>query len=93
MLKIDALFHDDAPGALPNGTRIVKCNSTPGDTHPDGHPGTVYSSMASPEELKKERPDVDYGYFVIWDGFPYPVMVMSNRIKPMGKERSSGHQQ
>lgn len=37
-----------ASGALPNGTRIVKTRSEPGDGTPDGTPGVVLGSFSHP---------------------------------------------
>lgn len=37
-----------AKGAIPNGTRIVKAVSEPGDGTPDGTLGTVLGSIPSP---------------------------------------------
>lgn len=54
-----------APGALPNGTRIVKQNAEPGDGHPNGTPGVVLGSL--PVEMT--APDGKYakvGYFIEW---------------------------
>lgn len=36
---------DQAEGAIPNGSRIVKCNSEEGDAHVDGTPGIVLGSF------------------------------------------------
>lgn len=45
-------------GALPNGTRILKRRSKPSDAHPDGTPGTVLGSIGDPIQ--------GIGYFVEW---------------------------
>lgn len=50
------------PGAIPNGTRIVKTASEPGDSNPDGTLGTVLGSLG--------HPSVGIGYFVEWDTSP-----------------------
>ncbi len=48
-----------AVGALSNGTRVLKCNSRPGETYPDGTSGTVLGSIGDPGR--------GIGYFVEWD--------------------------
>lgn len=60
-----AFTRDQAPGALPNGTRIMKANSEDGDGHQDGARGTVLGSIS--------HPDVHGGavmYFIEWDARP-----------------------
>lgn len=65
-----------APGALPNGTRIEKCNSEERDRWPDGKQGTVIGSVY--------REDVGYFYFVEWDGdAKRAIGVRDLRIKPV----------
>lgn len=51
-----------APGAIPNGTRIVKTNSESGDSNPDGSMGTVLGSMHADE--------LGLAYFIEWDRYP-----------------------
>jgi hypothetical protein len=53
---------EQAPGAMPNGSRVRKIMSKPGDASPDGSPATVLGSM--------HEPDLGYGYFVEWDARP-----------------------
>lgn len=53
----------EAAGAWPNGTRVCKLGSDPGDTHKDGAPATVVGSVG-PDE------DGTFGYFVRWDDLP-----------------------
>jgi hypothetical protein len=43
-----AFTRNQVEGAIPNGTRIVKCNSEPGDATPDGTPGIVLGSIRYP---------------------------------------------
>lgn len=63
------------PGAMPNGTRIEKCNAKPGDGNPNGAPGTVLGSF-DPEGGK------GFVYFVEWDGSPrVAVCVAPHRIR------------
>lgn len=42
---------NQAKGAIPNGTKIVKANSEPGDTTTDGTPGIVLGSLRAPDSL------------------------------------------
>lgn len=60
---------DQAEGAIPNGARIVKQNSEPGDSHSDGAQGVVLGSIASPPELI-EKFGAKFAYFIEWDGSP-----------------------
>lgn len=65
---------EQAPGAYPNGTRIEKTASKPGDGSPDGAKGTVLGSMS--------HPMVGNGYFVEWDAYPrHAVFVAGPRVK------------
>jgi hypothetical protein len=70
-----------APGAIPNGARIVKVKTEPGDYNPIGALGTVLGSMRPPAEVRRLFPDVLYFYFVEWDAMPgTAVGVMSTKI-------------
>jgi hypothetical protein len=75
-----------APGAIPNGTRVVKQNTQPGDSQPDGALGIVLGSFKAPTGLKlaarSERlMGVTYFYFVEWDALPgVAVGVVSTKI-------------
>ena len=63
---------DQAPVAIPNGTRVVKVCSAPDDAHQDGDPGVVIGSTGSGDALI---------YFVAWDDMPHvPVGVAEGRI-------------
>lgn len=75
-------FEGQADGALPNGTRIAKCDSEPGDTHKDGETGKVTGSIG-PVELPSIGGEEGYIYFVQWDNSnpPQPAAVVSHRIK------------
>lgn len=53
---------DQAPGAIPNGSRVRKVASDPGDTHQDGALARVLGSI--------HHPQVGFGYFVEWDSHP-----------------------
>ncbi|MFQ5874778.1 MAG: hypothetical protein ACE5JL_13425 [Dehalococcoidia bacterium] len=69
---------DQAPGAIPNGTRVEKINSEPGDGHPDGTTGRVIGSVA----VEDPRLPARYVYFVEWVDLPaVPVAVGDNRIR------------
>lgn len=75
------IFHDQAPGAIPNGTLIEKCNHEDGDSWPNGTLGTVLASLdVSSLELQNPSKFVYYIDFVADPGIP--VMIMGNRIKP-----------
>lgn len=66
--RLIVLTRKEAPGAWPNGTRIVKMDRRPGDTHAVGAQARVIGSACAP--------DGEYGYFVEWDDAPgIPVLV------------------
>lgn len=68
-----------ADGAIPNGTAIEKCDSEPGDAHPDGARGKVLSSVALP------HPDTGkmlFAYWVSWDDDPETPIFSAGRIRP-----------
>ena len=70
-------------GALPNGTRIRKVNSQPGDGHADGDQGTVLASHG-PVEV----PDLgtELLYFIDWDSHPgVPVGTIGSKIDKLGR--------
>lgn len=56
--------HQD-PAGLPNGTRIVKANSEPGDGTPNGTAGIVLGSFSNPKVM-----DGMVLYFVEWSNRP-----------------------
>lgn len=65
---------DEAPGAFPNGTRVFKSQSEPGDSHPTGTMGTILGSMAAP--------DIPKIYFVEWDPNPrVAIAVVETKIE------------
>lgn len=73
-----------APGAIPNGARIVKCLSVPNDTHANGARGTVLGSIRTPQAMQKDFPGVAFSYFVEWDDMPREgQFVLGSRIKPV----------
>jgi hypothetical protein len=70
-----------APGAIPNGARIVKRNSEQRDSQVDGALGTVLGSIRTPGALAA-REGVPYLYFVEWDALPRcAVGVISTKIR------------
>lgn len=74
---IGAFTRNEAHGGLPNGTRIMKCNSESGDSRPDGVLGTVLGSLS--------HPDIQGGkvfYFVEWDAVPrMAVGVLASKVQ------------
>lgn len=67
---------DQAPGAIPNGTRVRKLKDDPGDLHPIGSEATVLGSI--------HHLAVGYGYFVEWDASPRTaVFVVPWKIEPV----------
>lgn len=77
MAELSLAFHpgwagmhtrSEAPGAFPNGSRVVKTLDEPGDTHLVGSLATVLGSIRAPSaELRLISP---YFYFVEWDAHP-----------------------
>jgi hypothetical protein len=64
-----------APGAYPNGTRIMKATSEDHDCHPNGSPGTVLGSILHPKE--------GIAYFIEWDARPKcAVLVIAWKVAP-----------
>lgn len=61
-----AFTRNEELGAWRNGTRVVKQNSEPGDSTPDGTMGTVLGSMRHPDPTWKGA----LAYFVEWDDKP-----------------------
>jgi hypothetical protein len=68
-----------AEGAIPNGTRIVKCNTQTRDSFFDGDAGTVKASHLS--DGLPGIPPSPFFYFVEFDKKPgLPVAIFGNRI-------------
>lgn len=64
---------EQAPGAMPNGTRVIKVAGEPSDTHPIGARATVLGSVSTPANL---------AYFVEWDASPrHAVLVIAWKIQ------------
>jgi hypothetical protein len=71
MMKI-AYTEENAPGAIPRGTAIVKVFSEDGDANPTGTRGKVLGSMSDGQRI---------GYFVEWETTPgVPVFVADFKI-------------
>jgi len=82
-------------GRWPEGTRVRKVCSQPGDAHEDGALGTIVGALGptSPSqraeliiELAKKgvNGDVEYFYWVEWDDMPgIPVGIADCRIEPI----------
>lgn len=62
----------EAVGAVPNGGRIMKQKSEPGDAHPDGSLGTVLGSVdvVSIDPALARRYASRFFYFIEWDAAP-----------------------
>ncbi|MGY2987750.1 hypothetical protein [Bradyrhizobium sp. USDA 4508] len=72
-----AFTTNQALGAIPNGTEIVKVAADKGDTNPIGVRGKVLGSMSAP--------NVGIGYFVEWSHMPgVPVFVTDWKIQRAG---------
>jgi hypothetical protein len=71
----------EADGAIRNGSRVVKCDSEPGDGHPDGTVGSVISSLAVPNHMRHEY-GADYFYWVEWESDPgMAVGVLDRKVR------------
>lgn len=82
---IGAFTRQQAEGAIPNGTTIVKVNSAEGDRRSDGALGVVLGSidgsLIDPDVVKHVGARVMY--FVEWRGFPrHAVSIVETRIRP-----------
>lgn len=73
---------------LPVGTRVAKCNSTPGDGHRDGDEGVV-AAPGNPVVGKmlaagyRLNPPCDL-YCIEWDDLSgIGVLIMGTRIRPV----------
>lgn len=69
----------EAIGAIPNLSRVVKINSEPGDSYPDGTEGIVIASHNAAHIPGVPHP---FGYFVLFDPRPnVPTFIAGNRIR------------
>lgn len=76
-----AFTRDQAKGAIPNGTRITKINSEPGDTNADGSTGRVLGSVCFDYE---GGPVI--AYFVEWDARRHwAVLCVEKKLTPTSK--------
>ena len=73
---------DQAEGAIPNGSRVSKCNSVPySDATPDGTGGVVLGSIG-PIDLKIPSLPPMFGYWVMWDNRPnHAVFIMGLKVQ------------
>lgn len=70
---VGAFTSDEAEGAWPNGTRIVKSYSEPGDSTANGTKGTILGSL--------RNEDGGLAYFVEWDDkLRFPVLTGAIKI-------------
>lgn len=66
------------PDAIPNGARVEKANSEPGDGHQNGTRGTILGSVSTPE--------TGPCYFIEWDPSPRtPVFVAGKKVKELSQ--------
>jgi hypothetical protein len=73
-----AFTRAQAPGAMPNGAKIVKGRGEVGDSTPEGAPGVVLGSFSHPEVCNGA-----VCYFVEWADRPrVAVAVINWKIKP-----------
>jgi len=76
-----------AEGNIPNGARVVKVNSEPGDAHQDGTLGTVVGALEANVEVRAELrrqgvKQIEWMYWVKWDDVPeIPAAIADYRIK------------
>lgn len=77
----------EAEGAIPNGTRVEKCNTESSDSLFNGAQGTVMASHS----VADLRRDVKYLYFVDFDRFPgVEVLISDLRIRPLSPNQPQG---
>lgn len=78
-----AFTHDQATGAIPNGTLVFKCNTEPKDGHVDGSPAHVLGSIGPVDGV--------YGYFVEWLDKPNtPTFIAGTRIREYERTERTG---
>jgi hypothetical protein len=66
---LGAFSRNQAPGAIPNGTRVAKVWCEAGDLEPIGTQGAVLGSLPVAAELPAHG-DVRFCYWVEWDSRP-----------------------
>jgi hypothetical protein len=74
--------NQQAEGAIPNGSAVVKQASEPGDIHESGRTGIVLGSISVADVTVPGLPKARYIYCVRWDDDPRPVFVMDWKIEP-----------
>jgi hypothetical protein len=81
---VERMIGVQAPGAIPNGSRVIKVWSEPGDLHAIGSTATVLGSheIEIPETNMKI-----IGYFVTWDNMVGALaFVMDKKIREVDNE-------
>ena len=87
-----AFTRAQAPGAIPNGSRVMKSADEPNDGHTIGDMGVVLGSVAVPEEARANlvsmglltHPGSMYLYFIEWDDTPRTAIgIVSAKITAM----------
>lgn len=77
---IGAFSREQAAGALPNGTRVVKHNSEPRDGTPDGTPGVVLGSGCA--TFPEAGGETVFFYWIEWAHRPrVAVGVMATKLR------------
>ena len=81
---VGLFVRDEAAGAIPNGRKIVKINTQPGDINKHGATGTVIGSVdcvkSAPELANRYR--VRFLYFIEWHEMPNVVVaIKESRIR------------
>jgi hypothetical protein len=66
------VYTGEAPGAIPNGTRVRKCTTEEGDHHPIGALARVVGSVSDGS---------DFGYWVKWDDIEIACFITGNKIE------------
>lgn len=86
LASLAVVIRTQAPGALPNGTRVEKVGFEDGDSHEPGQQGTIIGSVGPHDYM--ERKEV-YGYFVCWDDRPaLPVFTASWKLREKKNENN-----
>lgn len=84
-----AFTRHHVPGAMPNGTRIVKAREEGRDATPIGTGGTVLGSLDGNlvEDFNPDGGRIRFFYFVEWDNRPrVAVAVMDWKIEKGNRE-------
>lgn len=62
-------------GALRSGTSVVKIKALDGDAHPVGSKGIVVGHLHNAGIQ-------EWGYWILWEDFDYPVFTTHHKIGP-----------